>query len=117
MADLPRREDLGQESEDFECQMKMDTEEPGRFEGVSTSQHVSDLLAAINRIESVHQIQVPSHRAHDERKPEASYSPIRHVHRIAQILDAFAALCVSREKHEVIAVTVRHDTTNSEITF
>lgn len=97
--------------------MQLDTEKPGRFEGVPTSQHVSDLLAAINRIESVPHIQVPSHRAHDEQKPEASYSPIRHADRIAQILDAFAALCVSREKHEVIAVAVRHDKKNSEITF
>ena len=83
-----------------------DIKDPGLFRGVPTSNHISDLLAAINKIET---LSGPSaHQARDERRREVRFPPIPHGSRICRILDAFAILCVSRNKHEVFAIAVRH---------
>lgn len=117
MADLPRQEDLGQRRQSIEQAMQEDTKDPGSFSGVPTSQHVSDLLVAINKIETLHGSQVPTHRARDQSRPQARFPPIPHSSRIREILDAFAILCVSRKKHEVIAIAVRHDASRGIVAF
>jgi hypothetical protein len=93
------------------------TKDPGHFYGGPTARHVSDLLAAIYKIETLDGAQVATHRTHDKRRPEARFSPIPYASRIREILDAFAILCVSRKKHEVIAIAVRHDRSRGTIRF
>jgi hypothetical protein len=101
----------------MEQAMQEDTKDPGHFYGAPTARHISNLLAAINKIETLNGSQVLTHRAHDERRPEARFSQIPHSSRICEILDAFAILCVSRKKHEVIAIAARHDRSRGIIKF
>lgn len=117
MTDFPRQEDLKQRRQSIGQAMQEGPKDPGPFLVVPTSQHISDLLAAINKIETFHSSQVPTHRARNESRPEASYPPTTYPSRIREILDAFAILCVSRKKHEVIAIAVRHDTSRRTLTF
>jgi hypothetical protein len=117
MGDLPRQEDLSQRRQIMEQWMQENTKDPGHFHGAPTARHVSDLLAAINKIETSHGSQVATHRTHDERRPEARFSPIPYGSRICEILDAFAILCVSSKKHEVIAIAVQQDRSRKIIRF
>lgn len=97
--------------------MEEDIKDPGDFHGSPTSQHVSDLLAAISKIETLYSSQVPSHRAHDQTRTDPKFPPITHGSRICKILDAFAILCVSLKKHEVIAIAVRQNPSKTDLGF
>ncbi|KAL2010666.1 hypothetical protein VTN00DRAFT_6473 [Thermoascus crustaceus] len=67
----------------------------------SSADDIHDLLAAINKIEKRDRRQVPASRA----------GPTHHPRRIiTEVLDSLASLCVSQEKHEVIATALRVNT-------
>lgn len=114
---MPRQEDLERRRQSIEQATQEDTKDPGYFSGFPTLQHVSDLLAAINKIETLHSSQVPTHRAHDQSRPHAEFPPTPRRRRTCKILDAFAILCVARKKHEVIAIAVRHDKSRETVAF
>jgi hypothetical protein len=57
---------------------------------------IHGLLAAINKLEKRERLQAPP-----------SFPTAHYPNSIAQVLDSLAALCVSQERHEVIATTMR----------
>lgn len=54
IGDLPRQEDLSQRRQSMEQAMQEDTKDPGHFRGAPTARYMSDLLAAINKIETLY---------------------------------------------------------------
>lgn len=106
-SDLPRQEDLKAKVEEMETQMASRTREPGVPTSNPTSQQISELLAAIFKIESRGRLQIQSTRAADPQHPHPSFSPTPDPRRLAEVLDSLASLSVSQAKHEVIATVIR----------
>lgn len=81
--------------------------EPQVNPGTPTSQDISELLAAICKIEKLDQSQTPSQReefGHPVNAPTPQ-SP----RRLAEVLDSLASLAVSQSQHEVVATSIRVD--------
>lgn len=78
--------------------MEEETQYPVFLSRAPISQHVSDLLAAISKIETLRPSQFLTLEPLQARNPGTA-----HAKRISEVLDAFTTLCVSR-KHEVIAI-------------
>jgi hypothetical protein len=71
-----------------------------------SARDIHELLAAINKIEKRDHSQVPSKEPQRANKP--LNSPTYHPSRLVKVLDSVASLCVSKQRHEVIAVALRN---------
>ncbi|KAJ9318517.1 hypothetical protein DTO271D3_1179 [Paecilomyces variotii] len=109
MAEFPRQQDLTEAVRDLEADFADETMKPSVPPPRPTSEGISELLAAISKLEKRDHIQVESSRREANPLTSPSYPPMEAPKRVAEILDSLASLSVSQPKHEVIAVALRVD--------
>ncbi|KAJ9299939.1 hypothetical protein DTO271G3_2823 [Paecilomyces variotii] len=109
MGEFPRQQDLTEAVRDLEADFADETMKPSVPPPRPTSEGVSELLAAIYKLEKRDHIQAEPSRREANLPTSPSHPPIDAPKRVAEIVDSLANLSVSQPKHEVIAVALRVD--------
>ncbi|KAL1846524.1 hypothetical protein Plec18170_009103 [Paecilomyces lecythidis] len=117
MAEFPRQQDLIEVVRDLEAGMADDTRKPTLPPPRPTPEGISELLAAIFKLEKRDRLQVEPSRREGNPLTIPSHSPIEPSKRVAEVLDSLASLSVCQPKHEVIAVALRLDPKARSVEF